>query len=173
MQTSTAIFGTYFGLVAHSFGGAAATYAMSRSLKVDCAIYLAPFVRIETYLELMRNQLHVADQTWERALAHAECCYEVRFDSIAPITLAADRSDTPLLIIHDPRDNECSFSDSIELAHSWPGAILRPIDQLGHRKLLKDYNCVEQVVTFLALIEEELHLDVPQSRLARIPKFLG
>jgi pimeloyl-ACP methyl ester carboxylesterase len=173
MQSSAAIFGPYFGLVAHSFGAAAATYAMSRSLKVDCAIYLAPFVRIESYFKLMRKQLRVADQTWERALAHAEFSYEVRFDSIAPLVLATDRSDTPLLIIHDPKDEECSFPDSIELAYSWPGAILRPIDSLGNRKLLKDHDCIEQVAIFLALVEEELHLEVPRSRVARIPKFLG
>jgi len=168
MQVSATIFGPYFGLVAHSFGAAAATYAMSRNLSVDCAIFLAPAVRLETYLTFMRGRLRVADQTWERAIANAEGWLNIRFDSVAPLALAAERSDTSLLIIHDPQDRDCSFADSIELAYLWPNAILRPIDKLGHRRILKDGNCVNQVVTFLELKEEELHIDAIGARVPRI-----
>jgi pimeloyl-ACP methyl ester carboxylesterase len=168
MQVSANIFGPYFGLVAHSFGAAAATYAMSCNLSVDCAVFLAPAVRFETYLAFMRGRLQVADQTWQRAMDNAEGWLNIRFDSVAPLALAADRKDTPLLIIHDPRDRECSFADSIDLAYLWPNAILRPVDKLGHRRILKDGGCASQAAAFLEMKEEELHIDVPHVRVPRI-----
>lgn len=143
-----ALFGPVRGLVAHSFGAAVSTYAMSSGLAVERAVFFAPPSRFETFWQRFRMGAGVSDLVMERMLHRAEDWLNVRFAGISPVDLAP-RMETPLLVLHDPEDREMPFSEGAELAASWPGAVLRRADRLGHLRILRDPCCVTEAVGFL------------------------
>ncbi len=144
----SALFTPLGGLVAHSFGAAAATLAMSRGLAVRRAVFFAPFVRFQSVWAQFRAGLGVSEEIWTRMVREAEQWLEVRFDAIAPSELAPHMT-TPLLVLHDVEDREVTFADGAELVSRWPGATLHQVEQLGHFRLLRDPACVAEAVRFL------------------------
>lgn len=143
-----ALFGPVHGLVAHSFGAAVSTYAMASGLAVERAVFFAPPSRFETFWQRFRMGAGVSDLVMERMLHRAEDWLNVRFEDISPIDLSP-RMATPLLVFHDPEDREMPFSEGAELAASWPGAVLRRAERLGHLRILRDPGCVAEAVGFL------------------------
>jgi pimeloyl-ACP methyl ester carboxylesterase len=143
-----ALFGPVRGLVAHSFGAAVSTYAMASGLAVERAVFFAPPSRFETFWQRFRMGVGVSDIVMERMLHRAEEWLDVRFAAISPVDLAP-RMETPLLVLHDPEDREMPFGEGAELAASWPGAVLRRAERLGHLRILRDPGCVAEAVGFL------------------------
>lgn len=142
------LFGPVRGLVAHSFGAAVGTYSMSGGLVVERAVFFAPPARFETFWLRFRMGAGVSDLVMERMLHRAEDWLNVRFEGISPVDLAP-RMETPLLVLHDPEDREMPFGEGVELAGSWPGAVLHRAEGLGHLRILRDPQCVAEAVGFL------------------------
>ncbi len=136
------------GLAAHSFGAAASTYAMSRGLAAGRAVFFAPPVRFDSFWARFRAGVGVSDEVWRRLQGTAESWLGVRFDGIAPYDLAP-RMTAPLLVLHDADDREMAFREGAELAHRWPGAVLRRTEGLGHLRILRDERCVGEAIRFL------------------------
>jgi hypothetical protein len=63
--------------------------------------------------------------------------------------IAAQVTTPPLLLVHDRDDNETSWSDSEAIAKAWPAARLLTTTDLGHRRILRDRDVINQVVTFI------------------------
>jgi len=143
-----ALFGPFEGLIAHSFGAAISTYAITQGLPVGRAVYFAPPSRFETFWLRFRMGVGVSAAVMERMLRRAEEWLHVKFDGLSPVAMAP-RMDTPLLILHDPGDREMPFSEGTELARTWPGAVLQRAEGLGHLRLLRDSACVADAVAFL------------------------
>jgi pimeloyl-ACP methyl ester carboxylesterase len=150
LTRAAALFGPVRGLVAHSFGATGSTYAISRGLAVERAVFLAPSAGFESFWARFRAGLGVSQEVLDRMLQDAEEWLDVRFDSIAPVDLAP-RMNVPLLVFHDPEDGEVPFEEGAELARRWPGAELRRAGGLGHVRLLRDERCVAEAVAFLKI----------------------
>jgi len=146
---AAALFRPVQGLVAHSFGAAASTYAVSSGLPVGKAVFIAPPSGFESFWLRFRAGVGVSQPIMDRMLLEAEGWLNVRFDAIAPVDLAP-RMTAPLLVLHDPEDREVPFAEGAELARLWPGAELRPAAGLGHLRILRDERCVAEAVGFLA-----------------------
>jgi pimeloyl-ACP methyl ester carboxylesterase len=137
LQQTSALFGPVHGLVAHSFGAAAAVYALSRGLEVSRAVFVAPTARFEPFWDRFREGLGIPEGVLREALGHAEEWLEARIDDMAPLQLAA-RMKTPLLVLHDIDDREVAFEEAEALTSSWTGSVLREIRGLGHNRILRD-----------------------------------
>jgi pimeloyl-ACP methyl ester carboxylesterase len=146
---AAALFGPAQGVVAHSFGAAASTYAISSGMAVERAVFFAPPAGFESFWARFRAGVGVSQEVMDRMLHEAEDWLHVRFDGIAPADLAP-RMTVPLLVLHDPADREVPFEEGAEVARRWPGAELRPVEGLGHLRILRDERCVGEAVGFLA-----------------------
>lgn len=149
LERAAALFRPLHGLVAHSFGAAAGTYAMSRGLAVGRAVFFAPPARFDSFWARFRAGVGVPDAVWRRMVSEAEEWLDVRFDAIAPADLAP-RMTAPLLVLHDAGDREMHVSEGAELAGRWPGAAFERSEGLGHLRILRDARCVARAVGFLA-----------------------
>lgn len=136
------------GLVAHSFGAAASTYAMSRGLAVRRAVFFAPPARFDSFWARFRAGVGVSDEVWRRLMRTSESWLQVRFEGIAPLDLAP-RMTAPLLVLHDAGDREMAFAEGAELVTRWPGAVMRRSEGLGHLRILHDEGCIDAAVSFL------------------------
>ncbi len=146
---AAALFGPVRGVVAHSFGAAASTYAISSGLAVERAVFFAPPAGFESFWARFRAGTGVSQEIMDRMLHEAEEWLNVRFDGIGPVDLAP-RMTAPLLVLHDPEDREVPYEEGAELARRWPGAELRPAGGLGHLRILRDAGCVAAAVGFVA-----------------------
>lgn len=149
LERATALWQPLRGLVAHSFGAAACTYALSRGLAVDRAVFFAPPARFDSFWDRFRAGTGISDDVWKRLMHGAEEWLGASFDGMAPIQLAP-RMTVPLLALHDAGDREVPFAEGAELASRWPGARLRRCEGLGHLRILRDAPAIAEAVAFVA-----------------------
>lgn len=136
-------------LIAHSFGGAGATLALSRGLRLRRAVFVAPVARFDGVWARFRDSLGLSPSVWRRVLRRSELWLGLGFNGIEPVALAP-RLSLPLLVLHDASDREVPFSEGEALAAAWPGAALRPLEGLGHLRPLKDPGSVAAAVDFVS-----------------------
>jgi hypothetical protein len=58
----------------------------------------------------------------------------------------------PVLIIHDPMDQEVPWSHAEAIARAWSGSVLRSPQDVGHFQILKDPALLSQTVVFVSAL---------------------
>jgi pimeloyl-ACP methyl ester carboxylesterase len=172
LRELAARFGPVRGLVAHSFGAAAATYALASGLEADRAVFIAPPARYDSFWNRFQDALGMSQAVRLRLSADAEAWLGVRFDQVAPIKLAP-RITTPLLVLHDAGDREVAFEEGIELASNWPGASLHRTEQLGHLRILRDPTCLATMVSFLTGAPGEAYSTVTRKNFTELSSLIS
>jgi pimeloyl-ACP methyl ester carboxylesterase len=140
--------GPFYALVAHSLGAAAATYALSRGVQCERAVFFSP---VGSYANVWRHaeqRLKVSPKVMGFAVRRAEKWLGITFDHIEP-TVLAPRLSCKLLVVHDQYDWETPISDSEALVRSWPDAHLLQGYKLGHSRILSDHGMVRCAVDFV------------------------
>lgn len=149
IETVARSVGPLFGLVAHSLGAAAATYALSQGLQVARAVFMAPPARFDSIWNRFRLGLGLDSETWTRTMQRTTAWLQVPLDQVCPEALASKMS-TPLLVVHSTDDPEIPYEEARALVQLWPGAQIHPLANLGHYRLLRDAAAVSAAVDFLA-----------------------
>ncbi len=132
-------------VIAHSFGGAATTVALSRGLDAKRVAYVAPRFAINDAVTQFLDVLGLSPEARtylrdELAAANLATADELDGPVLAPQQTA------PLLVVHDRDDREVPYAEGVAAAAIWPGARLVTTTGLGHHRILAD----EDVVTALA-----------------------
>ncbi len=142
---AVATFGPFDGVIAHSLGASAVAYGMTRGFECKRAVFISPASAYGSIWKKWEMGLNLPPTVMPIVISRAEERFGVRFDAMEPLQFA-DSMTTPLLIVHDRRDRECSFKDAAKLAEIWPGAELIATETLGHTRILRDPEIVRQVV---------------------------
>ena len=148
MDRASAIFKPFHGVIAHSLGAGAVTYALAHSLQASRAVFFAPPADFHAWWGHFCAQVGVSDAVWHGIQRKAEGWLDVPFENIQP-TQFAPRMTTPLLIVHDVYDREVPIDQGELLARTWPGATLQRTEHLGHVRILHDPRGVASAVAFL------------------------
>lgn len=135
-------------VVAHSFGAAATTLALSSGLRVGCAVYLAPMSKVEPRFRRFADWMGASPRAMAFFIAELERDVGMSQTELELRLGATDRKE-PLLILHDPNDREVPFSDGESLVARWPGARMRPLTGAGHSRLLSNEAAVGAAVEFI------------------------
>jgi pimeloyl-ACP methyl ester carboxylesterase len=141
--------GPIHGLVAHSFGAAAALLAYHRDgIDAPRNVFIAPNVLID---DAVFRFTQFFELTGTERLALEDRLG--RDSGIAPSLLALDRlvgdRDSALLVVHDDGDRDVPPIHGRRLAANWAGAKLIATDGLGHRRILRDPGVVAAAVELL------------------------
>jgi pimeloyl-ACP methyl ester carboxylesterase len=141
--------GSIHGLVAHSFGAAAALLAFHRD-GVDAPrnVFIAPNVLIDDAVFAFSQFFQL---TGSERLAFED---RLGVDSgISPSLLTIERlvgdRDSALLAFHDDGDRDVGQIHARRLVATWPGARLVSTDGLGHRRILRDPGVIAGAVELL------------------------
>ena len=139
-------------VVAHSFGAAAACWAVAEGMAVERLALLAPAWDLDGYMTRFGELLGVRRATVDAMVSRLERRFA--FDwSVArrPAVAAARRApDTEVLVVHDAEDEETPWQGGAEVARAWPRGDLLTTRGLGHRRLLRDPGVVAAVAGFVA-----------------------
>ena len=143
------VFGPFAGVVAHSFGCAATTLALHHDFEARAVVYIAPPGRFSSFFDRVAASLGVSQEVQDRFIQIAERWLGIAFADVEPWKLALEQNE-PLLVLHDPADDEVPFSEGEELAAAWPGARFEPTSGLGHYRILKDRRVIAAAADFLS-----------------------
>lgn len=137
------------GLIANSFGAAAAMTALARypDIQPGRIILLSPMAHINQHLSIYKrlvgidgrleaNMLHILQQRLPLPLDH--------FD----VAQAVTHIDCPGMIIHDRYDPVIPFESSQHILANWPNAAFMETRNLGHKKLIGSPTVQAAVVNF-------------------------
>lgn len=154
--------GPLHGIIAHSFGAAAALLAFTRrGTHAPRNVMVAPNVLIDDAVRRFAKMvgLDEADRiALEQRLATQT---GVGIGDLRLPNIAAQRDDA-LLIYHDREDREVSFEHASQLAATWPNAQLVETAGLGHRRILREGAVLAAIVEFV-----RDGISLPQSDLVR------
>ena len=141
--------GTFAGIVAHSMGAAATTLAMSRGLRADRVVFLAPAVDPIGYTERFAQIVGLTPDILDRMRRSIERRFGQSWDDFNVLRPAATMT-APLLVFHDRDDRDVEWSNGQAIAAAWPGAELISTEGLGHRRIVHDPEVVSRTIAFLA-----------------------
>lgn len=143
--------GGVHAIVGHSLGAAAVVLALEAGLQARGAVLFAPPLEPLTFIERIQRFIGFPAALLpgvKRRLAEHVGRDMAFFDSArAAATLAL-----PVLIIHDPMDQEVPWSHGEAIARAWPGSVLRSPQDVGHFQILKDPGLLSQAVEFVTAL---------------------
>lgn len=140
--------GPVYAVVAHSFGAGSTALAMKRGLDLKKFVLVAAPSRFDWvfagYAKRMRLSSSV-EREFIRQLVQWTGL-EVQDTDIAKI---GEGLKVSALVVHDPEDKEVAFQHAERLVAHWPGSRLLPIENVGHRRILKSEKLVAETVAYL------------------------
>ncbi len=145
--------GPIHGLIAHSFGGLAAGYALAwllPELHVGRFVFIGVPTRMNDMVDETRRTLALN----ERVLAQLEHLLEKKFGrplhQVELVNLYERLCPERVLVVHDRYDSLVPFDAARALYDAWPGVELLITEYMGHYKLMKNPEVVQRVVRFIA-----------------------
>ncbi|MBL8350311.1 MAG: alpha/beta fold hydrolase [Burkholderiaceae bacterium] len=139
-------------VVAHSVGAAVAVEAMALGLDVQRAVLLAAPAH---YLDYARGFARQAGLDARQTEALVEALQRLGVD-VRDVSMPARARllRQPALFVHAEDDRIVPIADAVESSTAWPGATLRRVAGLGHRRLLADPAVLDAVAAFARPVAE-------------------
>ncbi len=146
-------------VIAHSMGGAAVTYALSRArgrhalgaepgAGAPRLAFIAPPIDVRDFVSTVSGELGLSRRT-RGALENAlERRVGQRIEDLHAARLAKTMT-SPLLVVHDEQDRAVPVECGEQLVQAWPGAVLKKTNGLGHNRILRDPATVATVVAYV------------------------
>ncbi len=140
--------GPLHGLVAHSFGAASSTVALSQGLEVERVVYLAPAALLNGATSRFARMVGISPGVRRQLEARLERRNGFRIAD-ANGSVLARRMRARLLLVHDEADPEVPLAEGRLISDAWPGAQLLVTHGLGHQKILWAPAIASAVTEFL------------------------
>ncbi len=141
--------GPLHGLIAHSFGCAAAALAVERGLQLQRLAFIAPPADFGGFLLRTVRSFGLPDRVYDHLTRAIEDRFDISWEAVRRITMEA-ANDTPLLVAHDRGDPETTYEGGLQVHRAWPRSQLLTTDGLGHRRILRSREVATKVAGFIA-----------------------
>lgn len=135
-------------IIGHSMGAAAATHAVVNGLAIKKLALLAAPVSLTQETRSMALSLGLSEATLQATIALIEAREAVPFATVEASYLAP-KIKAPTLVIHDLEDRVVPYSAAQTLIAYLPAPSLYTTTGLGHRRLLKEPEVIQQISQFL------------------------
>jgi pimeloyl-ACP methyl ester carboxylesterase len=146
-------------VIAHSMGGAAVTFALSRQrgrnavevepgLGAPRLVFIAPPIDVRDFVSTVSGELGLSDRTRGALESALERRVGRRIEDLHALRLAKTMR-APLLVVHDEQDRAVPVECGEQLAEAWPGALFTKTRGLGHNRILRDPATIETVVEYV------------------------
>jgi pimeloyl-ACP methyl ester carboxylesterase len=137
------------GMIGHSLGAAAVGAWLNETRRELRAVLVAPPTSVERHSGYFARRAGIPETVRRAMQEHFERTLGRRWaDFELPDAVAHVRA--PMLVVHDRGDAEVSFGSGLALARAWKGARLRATEGLGHNRILRDPEVVQDAVDFIS-----------------------
>lgn len=138
-------------VIAHSFGGGCTVLAASRGLKTKSVVLVASPNFYERVVNFFADGLNLSKKAHEYFFKKV-----VEIAGLHPRDLVVGvlgaKLNLPCLVVHDKGDNAVNFLSAEAIIETWPGSKLIATEGLGHRRILKDPQVLQEVSDFIGNI---------------------
>lgn len=138
-------------IIAHSFGGGASLYAISKGLPVKKLINIASPTIAD---RIIQSYLKAIGGSWKTGANFKKLIqkrYGKSFEEFTALDLIKKvPQDLKLMLVHDEEDKEVDISHVHELIKIFPSARLLQTRGLGHNRILKDDAVITECLNFVA-----------------------
>jgi pimeloyl-ACP methyl ester carboxylesterase len=143
--------GPVHAVVAHSFGAAATVAALSRGLRAERVVLLAPAAALPAYAGSFAAAAGLSQPSVGGLLARIDARVGgiARYDPVA----AASGQRADLLVLHDRSDREVPFEAGRAIASAWPGGRIEAVNGAGHTRMLRNPAVIERAASFIRAVE--------------------
>ena len=148
IERVSSLVGPLHGVIAHSLGGPATALAMKRGLRLERAVFVAPPANALDWFEKFSRELELGPSSELAARERIESRLGVPFEELNQRALGP-HIDVPLLVIHDRLDRQVPWSDGRAVVEASASARLLTTEGLGHQRILKNAQVVDDAVAFL------------------------
>lgn len=148
LQDLAQLVGPVKGVIAHSFGGAAAVLAQVERPFAERMVALAPLAEPGHYVRKATQLLGLPDHSQVGLSRQIEARVGRSFDEV-DLSRHARALRTPLLVMHDPDDEEVPYFHGEAVANVSSEGVVLPAKGAGHWRILKDAAVISRAVEFL------------------------
>jgi pimeloyl-ACP methyl ester carboxylesterase len=141
--------GGIHGLIAHSMGGYVSTVALGVGLSPDVVVLISPASEVTHALEKFTGLFKLPPKAARGLRETIERRFGAGVWERLDVVSLVRRIRIPALIVHDSNDPQIDLTDSETLAAAWHGAHLITTEGLGHTKIVRDPQVIDQVAAFL------------------------
>lgn len=144
--------GPFHAIVAHSFGGLCAFYAVHGGVEVDRMVSIASVCDFGYLPGFFCARLGLRSKIQEDLRRRSELYFRPETDiwERFSATYQAAEFTFPLLVIHDENDKEVAVTQSKKIASAYQQAEFVETKGLGHRRILADSGVVAATLKFIA-----------------------
>jgi len=136
-------------IVAHSLGATATSLAIAKQgVSPERVVLYAPAAAVPPYLHQLATALELPPEREVGLFASVRARLGVDLESL-DLRRIAPTMRVPALFIHDPEDDEVSFSDTRAIAEAWPHARLLALPGIGHRAGLREPSVIDAAAEFV------------------------
>ncbi|MBL7869970.1 MAG: alpha/beta fold hydrolase [Cyclobacteriaceae bacterium] len=136
-------------ILAHSFGGGVALYAIMKGLPVRKLINIASPTIAD---EIVKSYLNAIGGSWKTGAAFKRLIhqkYGKPFEEFTSMHFIKEITDLNLLLVHDADDKDVSIVQAEELIIAYPKGRLLTTHGLGHNRVLKDDKVISACLDFM------------------------
>ena len=141
--------GGIVGIIAHSFGAAAAINALDKERIKLRLVCIAPVLRLRELLFNTFDRYGVPKPLYSALIREFEIRFGYCLEWDNPDLLIGGLSG-PVMIVHDEQDRTANFRDSLDKEQAHEHIRLYGTRGLGHRRILADRQVIHQSLKFLA-----------------------
>jgi hypothetical protein len=148
------------GIIAHSFGAAAAINALAKEGVALNAVCLAPILKLQELLHNTLERYGLPHSLYVALISEFEKRFGYNLEADNPHRLVGDLRGS-VLIVHDESDRTAIFEDSAEQARKHGHITLLATQGLGHKRLLTDETvvqvCVDHIRPLKPCVQDNLN----------------
>jgi len=139
----------FVAAIGHSLGAAAVGAWLNETRRELRAVLVAPPTSVERYSGHFARRLGIAEPVRRAMQERFERAFGRRWSEFElPGAVANVRAEA--LVVHDHEDRDVPFSSGLALARAWSGARLAATRGLGHRRILRAGEVVQDAIDFIA-----------------------
>lgn len=143
--------GSIHAVIAHSFGGVAALYAISHGFEVNRLINISSPTIAEQVILNFRRALNASPAAGLAFRKHLMDTHGITFEEISSLHLVQQvKTPLKLLLIQDDNDPEVAPENAVELKKVYPAAEIIFTKGLGHTRILRDETVIDASLKFLS-----------------------
>ena len=135
-------------IVGHSFGGAAAVFAITElGLPVRGAVLVSPAPGPAYYVNRFVRAVGLPRERTDGMIRQLVQRVGRSLESLDAVVAARDAT-VPALVFHDPADREVPFEFATRMSEAWRQSRLVPTPSLGHKRILRDPGTIAAAIEF-------------------------
>jgi pimeloyl-ACP methyl ester carboxylesterase len=136
-------------ILAHSFGTLVVSIALQKGVQVDKLVFFGAMRRLSDAFRAFSQATGLAPEAQQHLYQQMKASYGEDVWEVTALDKQLPRFAVPTLMFHDREDEITPYQSSAALAKAWPAARLVTTNGLGHRRILRDPQVIQQAVDFV------------------------